>query len=203
MTSHQCPSAPLSTYALRWQYLSEPRPVVASPPSARHLSTTVQSKFNTFYFSKILFSGTVFILTLMSLKGRLRASFRELADLAQYKLSKWKLQFLTSSAYKRYYVCKQSSSQSIYLIICPTKFFPFQGLASRRDGEGLWTIPPDWIPWVLGAFGAVLLIAVGVLAYLIVRIRRELATRFRLGRLFALFNSLLAFPLILLPLVTI
>ena len=139
----------------------------------------------------------------MSLKGRLRASFRELADLAQYKLSKWKLQFLTSSAYKRYYVCKQSSYLSIYLINCPTNFFHFQGLASRLDGEGLWTIPPDWIPWVLGAFGAILLIAVGVLAYLIAGIRRELATRFRLGRLFALFNSLLAFPLILFPLVTI
>ena len=49
----------------------------------------------------------------MSLKGRLRASFRELADLAQYKYTKWKIQFYTSSVYKRYYVYKQSS----YLVI--------------------------------------------------------------------------------------
>ena len=56
---------------------------------------------------------------------------------------------------------------------------------------------------VLGVYGGVLLITVGVLAYLIAGIRRELATRFRLGRLFVLFNSLLAFPLILFPLVTI
>ena len=61
-------------------------------------------------------------------------------------------------------------------------------MASRLDGEGLWTIPPDWVPWVLGVFGAVLLIAVGVLACLIARIRRELSTRFRLGRLFLQFS---------------
>ena len=76
-------------------------------------------------------------------------------------------------------------------------------MASRLDGEGLWTIPPDWIPVVLGVFGAALLIAVAVLACLIAGIRRELSTRFRLGRLFAFFNSLLASPLILFPLVTI
>ena len=64
----------------------------------------------------------------MGLKGRLRAGFRELADLAQYKFSKVKLQFLTSSLYKRYYVRKQSSYLVILLITCLTKIFSILGI---------------------------------------------------------------------------
>ena len=64
----------------------------------------------------------------MGLKGRLRASVRELADLAQYKFSKLKLQFLTSSLYKRYYVRKQSSYLVIFLIICLAKIFFILGI---------------------------------------------------------------------------
>ena len=63
----------------------------------------------------------------MGLKGRLRASVRELADLAQYKFSKLKLQFLTSSLYKRYYVRKQSSYLAI-LIICLAKIIFILGI---------------------------------------------------------------------------
>ena len=64
----------------------------------------------------------------MGLKGRLRASVRELADLAQYKFSKLKLQFLTSSLYKRYYVRKQSSYLVIFLIICLAKIIFILGI---------------------------------------------------------------------------
>ena len=64
----------------------------------------------------------------MGLKGRLPAGFRELADLAQYKYSKLKLQFLTSPLYKRYYVSKQSSYLVILLIICLAKIIFILGI---------------------------------------------------------------------------
>ena len=64
----------------------------------------------------------------MGLKGRLQSSFRDLADLAQYKFSKLKLQFLTSSLYKRYYVSKQSSYLVILLIICLAKIIFILGI---------------------------------------------------------------------------
>ena len=65
----------------------------------------------------------------MGLKGRLRSSFRDLADLAQYKFSKLKLQFLTSSLYKRYYVSKQSDYLVILLIICLAKIIFISGIS--------------------------------------------------------------------------
>ena len=115
-----------------WQHLSEslqlwPQSTPSRTSTIHRLTLSISLLFY-FNFFQIPFQVQLLFKSFsMGLKRRIQTSFRELTDLAQYKYSKLKLQFLTSSFYRRYYVSKQSSL-SILSTICPTKIFFILGI---------------------------------------------------------------------------
>ena len=122
---------PEFSYVLRWQHLSESLQLwpQSTPSRTSHhpQSNLKHITFILFLFFQIPFQVQLYKSFSMGLKRRIQTSFRELTDIAQYKYSKLKLQFLASSFYRRYYVRKQSSL-SILPTICPTKSFFILGI---------------------------------------------------------------------------